>query len=631
MKYVELQCRSNFSFLDGASHPDECVQQAAELGYAGLAITDRESVAGVVRGHIPAKELGLKFIVGTCLHPTDAPPILLWPTDRAAYGRMCRLLSRGRMRCEKGRCELTWSDIAENADGILAGVLTSEAFPSVASRPNASLERNAPLEPFNTSRLSSFLRGPFRDVFGDRGYLMASFHRGIDDAMKADVLNDLSIACDVPLVACGDVRYHQPDRMRVHDCVTAIARGTTIDQVHASRMVNAEHHMRSLDEIRHLFRNLPAAIARTNEIADRISFSLDDLRYEYPIELAPDGMTPIEHLKRLTWEGAKLRYPKDKYPGGVPDNVIAMLRHEIELIEDLHYEAYFLTVWDLVQFARSRGILCQGRGSAANSVVCYCLHVTAVDPTHADLLFERFISRERGEAPDIDVDFEHQRREEVLQYLYQKYGRNRAGMTATVTTYRAKSAIREVGKALGVSPDTIDAVAKMAGSYSRNPDLPERCRDAGLDPETELGQRFIDLTEQLIGFPRHLSQHVGGMVITQGNLCELCVTENASMPGRTVIQWDKDDLEELGILKIDVLALGMLSAIRRCFELVQQTHGRDLTLANIPPDDTATYDMICAADTMGVFQIESRAQMSMLPRLRPRCYYDLVIEVAIVR
>lgn len=615
VKYVELHCRSNFSFLEAASHADELVQRASELGYAGLAITDRESIAGVVRGHAPAKELGLQYIVGTQVFPTDCPSLLLWPTDRAAYGRMCRLLSRGRMRCEKGRCELSWTDIAELSDGILAAIVPDT-------------ETGQPGEdPADTdARTRRFSRGPFRDIFGDRGYLSASFHRGVDDAAKAARLADWSIASGVPLVACGDVRYHIARRMLLHDAVTAIRHGTTIDQVHASRLPNSQHHLRSLAELASLYRNLPGAIERTVEIGGRCSFSLDDLKYEYPVELAPPGMTPIEHLRRLTWEGARGRWP-----GGVPDRVIATLRHEIGLIQELHYEAYFLTVWDLVRFARGRGILCQGRGSAANSVVCFCLGITAVDPTLTDLLFERFISRERGEAPDIDVDFEHQRREEVLQYLYEKYGRDRAGMTATVTTYRAKSAIREIGKALGISPDTIDVIAKLAGSYSRETQLPDRCRDAGLDPESPLGKRFLSLTEQLIGFPRHLSQHVGGMVMTAGNLCELCVTENAAMAGRSIIQWDKDDLDELGILKVDVLALGMLSAIRRCFELVREHHGRELSLSTIPPDDVPTYDMICRADTLGVFQIESRAQMSMLPRLRPRCYYDLVIEVAIVR
>ncbi len=602
MQYVELHCKSNFSFLEGASHPDELVERAAEIGYAGIALTDRESVAGVVRGFTPAKELGLKYIVGTEVHPRDAPPMVLWPTTRAAYGQICRLLSRGRMRAEKGSCELHWDDIAEFSDAVLAGVVP-------ASGENVSFPR--------------FLRTSFREVFADRGYLLCELHRGVDDAEYIRRLRQWSIGNDVPLVAAGDVHYHTADRMLMHDCVTAIRHGTTIDQVHRDRFANSQRHLRSLSEIADLYREVPDAIDRTIEIAQRSTFTLDELRYEYPEEIAPAGMTLIEHLKRLTWEGARQRWPQ-----GVPPKVIETLRHEMQIIEELHYEAYFLTVWDMVRFARERNILCQGRGSAANSAVCYCLGITNVDPSQSDLLFERFISRERDEAPDIDVDFEHQRREEVLQYLYEKYGRDRAGMTATVTTYRTRSAIREVGKALGVSGDAIDSIARLGGSGA---EFSERCRDGGLDPESTTGQRFVYLVESLCGFPRHLSQHVGGMVMTAGNLCELCPIENAAMEGRTVIQWNKDDLDELGILKVDVLALGMLSALRRCLDLVAEHHGDELTLATLPQDDVPTYDMICAADTVGVFQIESRAQMSMLPRLKPRCYYDLVVEVAIVR
>jgi len=541
-------------------------------------------------------------MVGSEVHPCDAPSMVLWPTDRAAYGRMCRLLSRGRLRTEKGACELQWQDIAELSDGILAGLL-----PTTRSQ----------------TSLSRFLQREFREVFGDRAYLLCELHRGVDDAEQLARLRYLALGNDVPLVAAGEVHYHEPARMLMHDCVTAIRHGTTIDQVHEQRFANSQRHLRSLAEIEDLYRDAPEALARTIEIADRCEFSLADLRYEYPAEIAPPGMTLIEHLKRLTWEGAKQRWP-----GGVPDQVLATLRHEMGLIEELRYEAYFLTVWDIVRFARQQKILCQGRGSAANSAVCYCLGITNVDPSQTDLLFERFVSRERDEAPDIDVDFEHQRREEVLQYIYQKYGRDRAGMTATVTTYRRKSAIREVGKALGVSADAIDSIAKLGGSGM---EFSERCQAGGLDPSSATGQRFVYLVETLTGFPRHLSQHVGGMVMTAGNLSELCPIENAAMDGRTVIQWDKDDLDTLGILKVDILSLGMLSALRRCFALVSDHYGEAWTLATVPQDDQTTYDMICRADTMGVFQIESRAQMSMLPRLKPRCFYDLVIEVAIVR
>ncbi len=624
MQYVELHSKSNFSFLLGASHPHELVERAAELGYAGFALTDIASVAGVVRGHTPAKEWGLPYIVGAEIHPIDAPPLVLWPSDRAAYGRLCRLISRGRLRAEKGECQLAWSDVVEFSPGMLAGLIP-RMDPDRASPPNVGPSQSGSLHDGALPGIPSlvFLRGSFREVFEDRGYLFCELHRGVDDNASIGQLQQLSTRSGLPLLAAGDVHYHTPDRMLMHDCLTAIRHGTTIDQVHRDRFANSQRHLRSLSEIGDLYRQVPEAISRTLEVADRCQFSLDELRYEYPEEIAPPGMTLIEHLKRLTWEGAKGRWP-----GGVPSKVVELLRHELKLIEELHYEAYFLTVWDMVRFAREQNILCQGRGSAANSAVCYCLGITNVDPSQSDLLFERFVSRERNEAPDIDVDFEHQRREEVLQYLYAKYGRDRAGLTATVITYRTKSAVREVGKALGVSVDAIDAIAKLGGSGEA---FAERCRWGGLDPDSTAGQRFVYLVETLEGFPRHLSQHVGGMVMTAGSLCELCPIENASMEDRTVIQWNKDDLDELGILKVDVLALGMLSALHRCLDLVDQYHARHLTLATIPQEDSTTYDMICAADTIGVFQIESRAQMSMLPRLQPRCYYDLVVEVAIVR
>ncbi|WP_182870199.1 error-prone DNA polymerase [Rhodopirellula sp. JC639] len=618
MHYVELHCKSNFSFLCGASHPDELVTRAADLGYGGIALTDSETLAGVVRGFGAARDLDFKYIVGAEVHPIDAPSMVLWPTDRAAYGRLCQLLSRGRLRCEKGHCELHWSDIVEFSEGMIAGAFSSPPNGASESVPDAARKR--------PDLNLKFLRDDFRKQFQNSAYLLCSLHHGVDDRDLLRQMHTLSLQSGVPLVASGNVYYHTPDRMLMHDCVTAIRNGASIDQVHEQRFANSQHHLRPLAEIAELFRDVPEAIERTVQIARQCTFSLSELRYEYPQEIAPPGMTLVEHLKRLTWEGAKQRWP-----GGVPQRVIELLKHEIELIQELHYEAYFLTVWDMVRFARSRNILCQGRGSAANSTVCYCLGITNVDPSQTDLLFERFISRERNEAPDIDVDFEHQRREEVLQYLYDKYGRDRAGMTATVTTYRGKSAIREVGKALGLSADLIDSLSKIAGSYRADDALPTGMSECGLDPESPLGQRFSYLVRTLMGFPRHLSQHVGGMVMSAGRLCELCPIENAAMPGRTVIQWDKDDLDELGILKVDVLALGMLSAIHRCFDLVADHYGDTWSLSTLPHGDTPTYDMICRADTMGVFQIESRAQMSMLPRLRPRCFYDLVIEVAIVR
>lgn len=669
MEYVELHCKSNFSFLEGASHADELVGRAAELGYSGLAITDRNSLAGIVRAHTAAQESGLPLVVGAELHPVDGPPLVVWPSDRAAYGRLCRLISRGRLRREKGGCELRWADIAELGDGLLAGLMLRQ--PVLDDLPAGTLQHFADHEavpwefqdvlsdrsPATSDALAAAelslepqrqdverLQFPrhsfdprddavwlewlalFRELFGNRGYLLAELHRGVDDASKLQRLQDLSRRASVPLVAAGDVYYHVAERALLHDCLLATRFATTIDQVAAERLANSQYHLRSLQQIHNLYRSAPDALARTIEIAQRARFSLDQLRYEYPVELAPEGEKPVDFLKRLTWKGARRRYPQ-----GVPQKVVDMLRHEVGLIEELGYEAYFLTVWDLVRFARRRGILCQGRGSAANSVVCYCLGVTSVDPNQLDLLFERFISRERNEAPDIDVDFEHQRREEVLQYIYGKYGRHRAGMTATVITYRVKSAIRDCGRALGISLDRIDALSKLVDARLSEGTLADRARECGIQPESEIGKRFLYLVENLIGFPRHLSQHVGGMVMTQGWLCELCPLENASMEGRTVIEWDKNDLDELGILKVDCLSLGMLTAIHRAFDLIERHYQHCLTLASVPAEDASVYDMICRADTIGVFQIESRAQMSMLPRLRPRCFYDLVIEVAIVR
>ncbi len=621
MKYAELHCKTNFSFLEGASHPDELAVRAAELEYAALAITDRESLAGVVRAHGVAKQLGLPLVFGSEIHPSDAGPVVLWATNRKSYGRLCRLLTVGRRRAPKGECQLTLADISEHSEGLIAGALPSE---NVCD---------------------------YSDIFGDRAYLLAELLRGADDAAVLENLVAVSKRTRVPLVAAGDVHYHSPARQPLHEVLSATRLGTTVDRLAEHRFANAQRHLRSMDEIAVLFASAPDAIRRTIEIVQRCTFSLDELRYEYPEELVPAGQTPSEYLAGLTWEGALIRYPD-----GVPEKIRHLIEHELVLIEQLRYEAYFLTVWDLVRFARERGILCQGRGSAANSVVCYCLGVTSVDPDRIDVLFERFISAERNEAPDIDVDFEHERREEVLQYLWEKYGRERAGMTAVVITYRTKSAIRDVGKALGLSLDRVDALAKHVEGreldratkippktdthedpqpghmpHHSSDAFPRRCLEVGIDPAGPLGRRLVHLVRELVGFPRHLSQHVGGMVMSKGPLCELVPIENAAMPERTVIQWDKDDLDELGLLKVDCLCLGMLTAIRKCFDLIQRHHGRSLTLATVPAEDQGVYDMICKADTIGVFQIESRAQMSMLPRLRPRRFYDLVIEVAIVR
>ncbi len=611
IRYAELHCKTNFTFLTGASHADELVARAWELGYEALAVTDTNSLAGIVRAHAAAKRVGLKLIVGAELTPIDGLPLVVWATDRAAYGRLCRLLTVGRRSAEKGECRLTVRDIAEHAEGLLAGAIAT----SVAGHPHPG-----PLPAGEGVRR-------YAKIFGNRLWILAELFREGDDAVRLSQLIALSKQTGVPLAGAGDVHYHARERQLLHDVVTAIRCGTTVDQLDGLDLhTSSERHLRDLDDVAELFATARDAIAQTMIIADRCMFSLDELRYEYPHELTPDGSSPGEFLERITWMGAK-----ERYPDGVPEKVDKQIKHELALIGEMRYEAYFLTVWDLVRYARSQGILCQGRGSAANSAVCYVLGVTSVDPTLTELLFERFISRERGEAPDIDVDFEHQRREEVLQYLYNKYGRDRAGLAATVISYRIRSAIRDAGKALGLSLDAVDALAKQVDGYHHEPDLARRMCEVGIDPESAIGHRLHYAINNLVGFPRHLSQHVGGMVMTEGPLCELVPIENAAMADRTIIQWDKDDLESLGLLKVDVLALGMLTAIRKCFDLVEQHHGRHFTLATIPPNDTDTYDMICRADTLGVFQIESRAQMSMLPRLRPRKFYDLVIEVAIVR
>jgi len=602
-RYAELHCRTNFSFLEGASHPDELVAQAAALGYAALAITDRNSVAGVVRAHTAAKDLGLKLLIGAEVTPLDTPPVVLLATDRAAYGRLCRLLTVGRRRAPKGECELTFADVAEHAEGLLACV---------------------PLAPLLARKRPQFLNR-CKSAFGDRCYALAELHRGPDDRRMLERMQQTAAAAGVPLAAANDVHQHVAERSFLQEVLTAIRHGTTVAELGAQRFSNAQRYLQSPSEMAQWFAACSDAVGRTAQIADRCTFNLDELRYEYPRELCPADTTPYAYLRKLTWQGALRRY------GRIPDKVRSLLEHELKLIEELRYEAYFLTVWDLVRFARSRDILCQGRGSAANSAVCYCLEVTSVDPDQIDVLFERFISVERDEAPDIDVDFEHERREEVLQYIYEKYGRERAGMTATVICYRLRSAIRDVGKALGLSLDRVDQIAKASGRSQDYADLIEPLVAAGVPPESTVARQLMGLVGQILGFPRHLSQHVGGMVLTEGALCEMSPIENAAMEGRTVIQWDKDDLDALGILKVDCLSLGMLTAIRKSFAFIEKHYERPLTLATVPAEDPQVYEMISQADTVGVFQIESRAQMSMLPRLRPQCYYDLVIEVAIVR
>jgi error-prone DNA polymerase len=605
--YAELDVVSNFSFLRGASHPDELVFRAAELGYRAIAVADHNTLAGVVRAHEAAAKCGLKLIVGARLVLQDGPDLIVWCADRPAYARLCRLLTQGKRRAEKGGCALWLNDVLPalaEASGLLAGIVPAHPF-------------DPDLEPA-IGRLLEAAGGHS----ADRLSIATSC---LYDGTQATHLRDLaglSRATGIPLVATNGVHYHTPDRRPLQDVMTCVRHGCTIHDAGYRLFPNGERYLKSPAQMWHVFAGMPGALRRTVDIANRCTFRLDELKYEYPDELVPPGRTPAEHLRELAEQGAAARYPD-----GVPSKVQAQIEHELTLIAQLQYEAYFLTVHDLVLFARSQGILCQGRGSAANSAVCWCLGITNVDPNKIDLLFERFVSASRKEPPDIDVDFEHERREEVLQYLYRKYGRQRVGMTGVVTTYRGRSAVRDVGKALGLSLDLVDQLSKRLEGWHAGAPTETQLAELGLDPADPTLRQVIALTSELLGFPRHLSQHVGGMVMTRGPLCEMVPIENASMDDRTVIEWDKDDIDTLGILKVDVLALGMLTCISKAFELID----RSLALHTIPHDDPAVYDMICRADTVGVFQIESRAQMSMLPRLRPRCFYDLVIEVAIVR
>ncbi|MBW7849094.1 MAG: error-prone DNA polymerase [Rhodospirillales bacterium] len=603
-RYAELQVTTNFSFLRGASHPDELVLAAAALGHSAVAVTDRNTLAGVVRAHSAAKQIGIRLVVGVRLDLRDAPSLLCFPTDRAAYGRLCRLLTLGNRRAPKGECHLDRADLAEFAAGQVAVALP-------------------PADPNDV--FIQYIK-ELRSIFDAGCYLAAShLHRG-DDARRLHRLAAIAESAGTPLVATNDVHYHAPDRRPLQDVLTCIREHCTIDGAGWRLFANAERHMKPPEEMAALFRRYPDAVARTVEIAERCHFSLDELRYEYPVDPVPEGGTPQSEMERLTWIGAGERYPE-----GIPPKVRAQIEHEFELIAQLGYAPYFLTVHDIVGFARSRGILCQGRGSAANSAVCFCLGITSVDPARGDLLFERFVSAARNEPPDIDVDFEHERREEVIQYIYGKYGRERAGLAATVITYRSRSAIRDVGKALGLSEDVVGALAGTVWGHSRDPVAQRHIREIGLDPDEPRLRLALDLAQEILGFPRHLSQHVGGFVMTKGRLDEVVPVANAAMAERTVIEWDKDDLDALGILKVDVLALGMLTCVRKGFDLLRTHHGVAVDLATVPAEDPAVYDMLCKADSLGVFQVESRAQMTMLPRLLPRTFYDLVIEVAIVR
>jgi error-prone DNA polymerase len=604
--YAELHCLSNFSFLRGASHPGELVATAADLGYAGLALTDECSLAGVVRAHTAAKRVKLELVVGSEISVDAGLKVVVLAHDRRGYGALCRLITRTRRAADKGQYRAVRADLVD--------CLTSSSCPILWIPDEHSANRNSLLA---TGRW-------LKERFAGHIWLAAELARGGNDRRLLAEWRAAGRELGMPLVAAGNVHMHCRERRMLQDTLTAIRLRTPIDKLGFELRPNAECCFRALPELEKRF---PGELLReTLAVLERIDFSLDELRYEYPRELVPDGETPASHLRRLTEQGQRWRWPN-----GAPQKVRELIEHELALIADLRYEPYFLTVHDIVRYARSEGILCQGRGSAANSAVCFCLGITEVDPARMQMLVERFISKERNEPPDIDVDFEHERREEVIQYIYRKYSRERAALAATVITYRPRSAIRDVGKALGLDDLQVGAVARSMQWWEGARIEEERIAEAGFDPSSAKVHRWLTLVETLIGFPRHLSQHVGGFVIAEGSLEELVPIENAAMPERTVIQWDKDDLEELGLLKVDVLGLGMLSAIRRSFEVIEGFDGRRLTIATVPAEDKAVYEMISRADTMGVFQIESRAQMAMLPRLKPKEYYDLVIEVAIIR
>jgi error-prone DNA polymerase len=604
--YAELQVTSNFSFLHGASHARELMPTAQALGLTAMGVTDRNTLAGVVRAWTAAKELQVRALTGCRLDFVDGTPSLLcYPSDREAFGRLTRLLTVGQLRARKGECELRWADFLDHADGQLALIV-----------PPAKLD-----EAFTTDlgRMAGELRG--------RVWLAASRAYAARDLQRLARLNELAREAGAPMAATNDVLYHAPERRPLQDVMTCVREHCTIQEAGFRLEANAERHIKTPGEMARLFERWPHAVERTLEIVERIGFDLGQLKEEYPDEPVPPGKTAMQHLTKLSWDGAKRRYP-----GGVPDKVRTNLRTELKLIKRKDYPNYFITVHDIVQWARSQDILCQGRGSAANSSVCFCLGVTAIDPTEHRLLFTRFISENRNEPPDIDVDFEHERREEVMQYVYRRYGRDYAAICGTVIHYRPRSAIRDVGKALGLTEDVTSLLAATVwGSWGSG--LPEdHIRKAGLDPDAPEIARAVALATELMGFPRHLSQHVGGFVLTKRRLDETVPIGNAAMKDRTFIEWDKDDIDSLQLMKVDVLALGMLTAIQRSFKMLAADHGVTIAdIADVPDRQTGVYDMLSKADSIGVFQVESRAQMSMLPRLKPAKFYDLVIEVAIVR
>jgi len=606
MKYSELQVTSNFTFLRGGSHPDELVERAADLGYTKIAITDRNSVAGVVRAHEAAKLKGVTLIPACRLDLLDGPGLLAYPTDITAWGRMCALLTLGNLRTEKGKCDLYKKDVFEHSEGI-----------KFIAIPPAALNKK-----FDFDEVFKKSLREYQEILGTALYLAASRTYNGDDAKRLFRLSQLG----VPMVATGDVHYHESYRRELQDVETCVREKCTIHTAGFRLLANAERYLKPVEELERLFRQYPDALARTEEIAESCTFSLDTLKYLEPEWVSPDGRSADEHLAKHTWDGAQQRFS-----GNIPQKISEQISFELAFFARRKLAKYFLRIFEYTSKAEEWHILHQGRGSAANSAVCFCLGITAVNPEKSRLLFSRFMSDARDEWPDVDVDFEHERREEIIQWIYETYGREHAAIVATVTQERHKGAIRDVGKAMGLSVDTINRLSGAIGDFEEEAFNRDRIIAQGLNPDDPLLFKVLELTEQLMGFPRQLGQHTGGFVITQCKLSDICPVMNARMEDRTQLEWNKDDLEALGILKVDVLALGMLTCIRKGFELANQHHGLDLTLENVPQDDPAVYDMICHADTLGVFQIESRAQMSMLPRLKPRVFYDLVIEVAIVR
>ncbi|RWL15115.1 MAG: error-prone DNA polymerase [Mesorhizobium sp.] len=601
-RYAELQVTSHFSFLRGASSCDDLFAQAAALGIEALAVVDRNSLAGIVRAHQAAKDTGVRLIVGCRLDLVDGMSLLVYPTDRPAYSRLCRLLTLGKKRGGKAQCHLEWSDLADYAEGLIAVLVPDRADDTCALQ----LRR-------------------LRETFNDRAYLALTLRRRPNDQVRLHELSNLGTQMRVPTVVTNDVLFHEPGRRILQDVVTAIRHNITIDELGFRRERHADRYLKPPEEMARLFSRYPEALARTVEIACQCRFSLDELAYQYPEEKMLPGLTAQQALEKLTWEGAERRYPE-----GIPDKVVALIKHELRLIEILQYAPYFLTVNAIVQFARSKDILCQGRGSAANSAVCYVLGITSIDPERNNLLFERFVSQERNEPPDIDVDFEHERREIVMQWVYETYGRDHSALCSTVVRYHTKGAVRDIGKALGLPEDFTKLLSSQVWGHDEGIDE-KRAQDLNLNLADRRLRLTLELAQELEGTPRHLSQHPGGFVLTNDRLDDLVPIEPARMVDRQVIEWDKDDIDILKFMKVDVLALGMLTCMKRSFDLLAGHKGMTLDLATIPAEDPATYAMIRKADTIGVFQIESRAQMSMLPRIKPRTFYDLVVEVAIVR